>query len=50
MTKYNVIVAGTVIRKNLNREEAEQALKNARNSYLALVHPKDVFYIKPIEK
>lgn len=50
MTQYNVFVAGSILRRNLNKEEAEKILEEARKSYLAWVHPYDAFYIKPIEK
>lgn len=46
MTKYNVIVAGTVIGTYNSKEEAEKRLNEARHSFLAMVHPKDCFYIK----
>lgn len=49
MTKYEVIVAGTVIAKFDNKENAEIALDQARHSFLAMTHPWDTFYIKEIE-
>lgn len=44
--KFEVIVAGTSIGTYESRKEAEQRLLEARNSFLGMVHPKDVFYIK----
>lgn len=44
--KYEVIVGGTVIATYETREEAEKRLEEARNSFLALVHPYDTFRIK----
>lgn len=46
MTKYNVIVAGTIIGTYNSKEEAEKRLYEAKHSFLAIVHPKDCFYIK----
>jgi hypothetical protein len=44
--KYEVIVAGTVIGTYENKADAENRLEQARNSFLAMVHPKNVFYIR----
>ena len=43
---FKVIVAGTVIGTYNNKADAEKRLNEARNSFLALVHPKDVFRIE----
>lgn len=48
MKKFEVIVAGTVIGTYNTKEEAEKRLFEAKNSFLALVHPVDVFRIKEI--
>ena len=45
---YVAIVAGTEIGRYNTREEAEARIKEAKNSFLALVHPADVFYVKEI--
>jgi hypothetical protein len=50
MKRFEVIVAGTTIAKCETREDAEQALKLARRSFLAMAYPQDAFYIKEIEK
>ena len=43
--KYEVIVAGTTIGTYNTYKEAEKRLNEARQSFLAMVHPKDVFRI-----
>ena len=43
---FRVIVAGTVIATYTTREEAEKCLNEARHSFLAMVHPYDVFRIE----
>lgn len=43
---YEVIVAGTVIGVYANKADAEARLAEAKNSFLALVHPVDVFFIR----
>lgn len=48
MKKFEVVVAGTIIGVYNTHEEAEERLFEARNSFLAMVHPQDVFRI--IEK
>lgn len=45
---YEVVVAGSVIGRYNSKEEAENRLEEAKNSFLALVHPVDVFYIKEV--
>ena len=45
---YEVVVAGNVIGRYNSREEAENRLKEVKNSFLALVHPVDVFYIREV--
>ena len=42
---FRVIVAGTVIGTYNTREEAEARLAEAKQSYLALVHPSECFRI-----
>ena len=46
--KYQVIVAGTVLGTYATEAEAEERLTLAKNSFLALVHPADTFFIKKI--
>ena len=46
MTKYEVVVAGTTIGTYNTRKEAESRLAEAKNSFLAMVHPKNVFFIR----
>ena len=46
MKKYEIIVGGTVIATATTKEEAKSLLHQAKNSFLALVHPVDCFYIK----
>lgn len=48
--KYEVIVSGKVITTCNTREDAEYELRKAQNSFLAMVHPKDSFRIKEIDK
>ena len=48
MKKFEVVVAGTIIGVYNTYEKAEERLFEARNSFLAMVHPQDVFRI--IEK
>lgn len=43
---FKVIVAGTVIGTYNNRADAERHLEEAKHSFLALVHPQDVFRIE----
>lgn len=50
MMEYRVIVSGYVYARCETREEAEKMLDEARHSYLAMVHPKDCFFIKEVEK
>jgi hypothetical protein len=45
---YEVVVAGSVIGRYNSREEAEIRLEEAKNSFFALVHPVDVFYIREV--
>ena len=47
---FNVIVSGVVVRQCETREEAEKELSLIRNSYLAMVHPRECMYIKEVEK
>lgn len=46
MKKYEVIVAGETLTTCVTKEEAETKLAEARQSFLALVHPRDCFYIR----
>lgn len=46
MKTYKVIVSGVVIGSYNTREEAEKRLNEARHSFLAMVHPRDCFYIR----
>ena len=46
MKRFEVYVAGSLIGTYETREEAEARLFEARHSFLAMVHPQDVFYIK----
>ena len=46
---YNVIVAGTVVGKYNTKKDAEKRLEEVKNSFLAMVHPTDAFYIKKID-
>jgi hypothetical protein len=46
MTKYNVMVAGTVVGTYNTREEAEARLAEVKKSFLAMVHPKNTMFIK----
>lgn len=50
MKEYRVIVSGCVYARCETREEAERKLDDARNSFLAMVHPRDCFFIKEVEK
>ncbi len=49
MKNFEVYVAGTLKGTFTTREEAEQFLNALRNSFLAMVHPRDVFYIKEVK-
>ena len=44
--RYEVLVAGTVFGVYATREEAEKVLDEVRHSFLAMVHPRDVFRIR----
>ena len=46
MTRYEIVVAGTTLMTVADKAEAETLLKEARSSFLGMVHPKDVFYIR----
>ena len=46
MKKYEVVVAGTVIGCYENEAEAKARLEEVKNSFLAIVHPVDVFFIR----
>lgn len=46
MKKFEVYVAGSLVGKYETREEAEARLNEVRHSFLAMVHPQEVFYIK----
>jgi hypothetical protein len=46
--RYEVIVAGTIHSVHNTKAEAELQLDLIRNSFLAMVHPKDSFYIKEV--
>ena len=43
--EYRVLVAGKIIGTYNNKEDAEKRLFEAKHSFLALVHPIDVFRI-----
>lgn len=45
MTKFEVIVAGQVLRVVDTREEAEQLLAEAKRGILGMVHGKNSFWI-----
>lgn len=45
MTKFEVIVAGQVLRVVDTREEAEQLLTEAKRGILGMVHCKNSFWI-----
>ena len=49
MKEYKVMVAGTAVGTYKTREEAEVRLEEVRHSYLAMVHPRDVMFIKEVE-
>ena len=49
MKNFEVYVAGTLQGTFETREEAERLLNALRNSFLAMVHPRDVFYIKEVK-
>ena len=46
--KYEVIVSGVVLITVDTKAEAEARLQEARNSFLALVHPQECFYIRKV--
>ena len=48
--RYEVMVAGTVAGTYNTREEAEARLNEVRNSFFAMVHPKDTMFIKEVKK
>ena len=50
MKRYEIYVAGERLYSYNSREDAEKALNEAKNSFLALVHPKECFYIKEVEQ
>jgi len=43
---FEVYVAGSLNGSFSTREEAEKRLNELKNSFLAMVHPKECFYIK----
>ena len=43
---FEVFVAGSSLGVFNNRADAEKRLDEAKNSFLRMVHPVDVFYIK----
>lgn len=48
--RYEVMVAGTVAGTYNTREEAEARLDEVRNSFFAMVHPKDTMFIKEVKR
>lgn len=50
MTRYEVMVAGTVAGTYNTREEAEARLNEVKNSFFAMVHPKDTMFIKEVKR
>jgi hypothetical protein len=48
--KYQAIVSGHVLGTYETKEEAEKEVTRAKNSYLALVHPVNCFFVKVIDK
>ena len=48
--RYEVMVAGTVAGTYNTREEAEARLNEVKNSFFAMVHPKDTMFIKEVKK
>ena len=50
MSKYVVVISGTVESIHNTREEAEVRLAEIRNSFYALVHPVDCMYITEAPK
>lgn len=47
--RYEVCASGSHLGFYDNKEDAEKRLEEARNSFLALVHPWDCFYIKEVK-
>ena len=51
MTRYEVVVAGTVIATFDYKQNAEKELERVKHSIYAMVHPIDCMYIrKKVEK
>lgn len=44
--KYQVIVAGSVMGEHKDRQDALRHLEQLKNSWLRMVHPINVFYIR----
>ena len=45
---YNVMVGGSVVGTYKTKEEASVRLEEVKNSFLAMVHPRDTMFIKKI--
>lgn len=50
MMKYEVMVAGTIAGTYNTREEAEARLNEVKNSFFAMVHPRDTMFIKEVKE
>lgn len=46
MTKYEVVIAGTVIATFATKEEANAKLEEARHSIFAMVHPSNCMFVR----
>ena len=44
--KYQVVVAGSVMGEHKDRQDALRHLEQLKNSWLRMVHPINVFYIR----
>jgi hypothetical protein len=47
--RFEVMVAGSVHSVYNNRVDAENMVNALRNSFLAMVHPSESFYIREVE-
>ena len=47
-TRFEAVVAGTVLGTYNTKAEAEARITEARASFLAMVHPRDAFYVREV--
>lgn len=50
MTRYEIVVSGSVLQCFSNKADAEAALEKVKHSIFALVHPVDCIKLREVNK